>query len=791
MRTRITSPSLVGAILASLALIGPALAEDVSLQDVAVAPGQTAQSAELIIQLPADAQGSAVSSFKMYNPDRLVIDIADVTVAPGSVTVSGSNTLITAIESETVSSDQGVTGRIRLSLAGAVDSQILTEGSKVRVKLVRVNFDDSDPIAASSGSGGVGDGGSDDFVATDADEDRPRSGPQQLEGGVTLTSLDYDQGTDTDRVVIGVKGTSAYRDTRPRSNTVIIDVPGAFVPQSLERVLDTSQFISPIRMVRAYRTSSGARVAITLSSDATYTVKTGTGGLLYIEVPVSAAMQRERQQAVQSHYSVSPSGGSSSSNQNAYRQGLLIGESGRTADPNSTFSGGQGALSGYSHVASADGFLYDSSSATSLPYTGRQLSLDFVNADIHSIFRLISSVARVNIIASDDVQGTVTVRMENVPWDQALSSILRAKGLASQRYGNIIRVAPIETIKTEQQMALEAKRAIDELEELQILTIPLNYATAGDIEEQIGTLLSPRGSMEIDERGNQLIIKDNQDTLAQIQMLVQQLDQRTPQVVIEARVVEASSNFTRGLGIQWGAEVDASAATGYSTGLFFPSSVGVSGALDRTGGEIFYERGQENLLVDLGPDGANSGIAFSLGSIPGLVNLDARLSALETDGYGKVVSSPKVTTLDNQTATISQGARIPFLSTSAGGTQVQFIQASLDLSVTPHITSDGKVFLSVQVSNNRADFSQVVQGNPSILIKEIATEVLVADGDTTVLGGVMATEESGNQDRVPLLSKIPLIGYLFKNSSESLTHNELLVFITPHIIERTAIPNSQ
>jgi type IV pilus assembly protein PilQ len=190
-------------------------------------------------------------------------------------------------------------------------------------------------------------------------------------------------------------------------------------------------------------------------------------------------------------------------------------------------------------------------------------------------------------------------------------------------------------------------------------------------------------------------------------------------------------------------------------------------------------------LVDLGPDGANSGIAFSLGSIPGLIDLDARLLALESNGYGKVVSSPKLTTLDNETATVSQGARIPFLSTSAGGTQVQFITAALDLQVTPHITSDNKVFLDVSITNNRADFSQLIQGNPAIQIKEVATQVLVADGDTSVLGGVFSMEESMSQGRVPGLHKIPLLGYLFKNSNESRNRNELLVFITPHIISRS------
>jgi type IV pilus assembly protein PilQ len=191
-------------------------------------------------------------------------------------------------------------------------------------------------------------------------------------------------------------------------------------------------------------------------------------------------------------------------------------------------------------------------------------------------------------------------------------------------------------------------------------------------------------------------------------------------------------------------------------------------------------------MVDMGAESSTSGVSISLGSIPGLVDIDARLSAMESDGWGKVVSEPRITTLDNQEAKISQGARVPYLSTSSGGTQVQFVEAALEMSVTPHITSDKQIFLSLQVSNNRPDFSNLVQGQPAIQVKEAKTSVLVADGDTTVIGGVFASETAFSQDRVPGFSKIPLLGYLFKNSSDTLTRNELLVFITPHIVTRTS-----
>jgi len=366
-----------------------------------------------------------------------------------------------------------------------------------------------------------------------------------------------------------------------------------------------------------------------------------------------------------------------------------------------------------------------------------------------------------------------------------LAAVLQAKGLGSQKFGNIIRVAPIETIKSEQQSAVEAKRAQEELTELQLLVLPLNYAQASELQSQVTELLSSRGTLQVDTRGNQLIIKETEKRLAQIRELVRHLDKETPQVLIEARVVEASSNFTQMMGIQWGAELQANASTGYSTGLLFPNSVGLSGGLSRAGEEQFYSAGADNLLVDMGAEASTSGIAFSLGSIPGLIDLDARLSAMESDGYGKVVSEPRITTLDNQQARISQGARIPYLSTSSGGTQVQFIEAALEMFVTPHITSDNQVFLDLNISNNRPDFSNLVQGQPAIQIKEAQTNVLVSNGDTTVIGGVFSTSTTYSKDRVPGFHKIPVLGKLFQNSADSVTRDEMMVFITPHIVTRT------
>jgi type IV pilus assembly protein PilQ len=319
--------------------------------------------------------------------------------------------------------------------------------------------------------------------------------------------------------------------------------------------------------------------------------------------------------------------------------------------------------------------------------------------------------------------------------------------------------------------------------------VPLNYAGAEAAKDQVSSFITSRGSVEADQRTNQLVIQETEENLAKIRELLRSIDRQTPQVLIEARIVEASSRFTRSLGIQWGGELNASADTGYASGLFFPNAVGVAGGFSQTTtGQTsaqYYSAGAENIAVDLAADGASSALSFSLGSIPGLVNIDARLTAMEVEGWGEIISSPRVTTLDNVQAEISQGARVPYLSTSAGGTQVQFVEAALELRVKPHITSDKRIFMEIELSNNRPDFGQVIQGQPAIQIKEASTELLVADGDTTVIGGVFATETSQATKRVPFFSRIPLVGYLFRNSSTADSRNEMLVFVTPSIVTRT------
>lgn len=795
----VRSLGAIGLVLGLSLVAGPVVAQDAQLQSVQVVAGDSTQ---VVLTLDRAAGGTAVSSFTMSDPHRVIVDIADASLVQGLGSIAGSGDLVERVETESFDDGKGLITRVRIYLSRAADPRVVSEGSTIRVSLTPGAAAAPDALASALGGGTpAADSGAANYTVPGQFAQAPDSagglpsGPclsgsgcdeQDLPGGARLRSLDFNQLDTVSRVVIGTHATMNFTSSQPSSNLIVVDLPGAFAPESLRRAVDTSQFYSPISSFRAYPTSTGTRVAINLRQNAAFSVRQGGTDEIFVDVEVPAAMRAAAASGGQGFAEVAPAGPADEGLKSAYAAEVYIGSGGRAQDPQATFNQGVGLGDPSSMLGMAGGFMVDQAAGTGVTYTGRKISLDFVNADIHSIFRLISSVSRLNIVAGDDVKGNVTVRLEDVPWDQALAAILQAKGLGSQRYGNIVRVAPLETIKAEQQAKLEAKRAQEELKDLNMMVIPLNYATASGIVAQLKMMVTAKGSVEVDSRTNQLIVRETDDRLAQVRELVRQLDMSTPQVLIEARVVEASSSFSRALGIQWGGSLDASTSTGYPTGLFFPNSVRANGGIDpEQGTDVFFDEATagESLLVDLGtPSGSTGAINISLGSIPGLIDLDARLSAIEAEGWGKVVSAPRVTTVDNETATITQGARVPYLSTSAGGTAVQFVEAALELEVTPHITSDNKIFMAVSVTNNRADFSNQVQGQPQIQIKEAVTEVLVADGDTTVIGGVFSTEESESQSRVPGFSKIPLLGYLFRNSSRNMTRNELLVFITPHIV---------
>ena len=407
-------------------------------------------------------------------------------------------------------------------------------------------------------------------------------------------------------------------------------------------------------------------------------------------------------------------------------------------------------------------------------YSGRKLSLDFKDADIKNILRLIAEVSDLNIITSDDVSGKITMRLVDVPWDQALEIILQAKALGMTRIGNVVRVAPLEALKKEIQAELEAKRSKEKLEDLVLDLIPVNYATGKEIIPQIKGVLSDRGDIRVDERTNTLIVKDIPRNIASMKSLVKSLDTKTPQVLIEARIVEANLTFQKELGVKWGFQVGGGRATvgggNPSTTLATPTTEVVDlPAVAR--GAVPGATGTAGLIEFL----------FSRGSIR---QLDVAISAHENKGDVKIISSPKIATLDNKEASVEQGLRIPYRKLTTEGTvTTDFIDANLKLTVTPHVTNDGTIKLSIKAKKDAPDQSITVDGVPSIDKKEAITEVLVKDNGVVVIAGVYSIEKNEGNEGIPLFNKIPLLGWLFKREVKEDKRRDLLIFISPKIIK--------
>jgi len=423
---------------------------------------------------------------------------------------------------------------------------------------------------------------------------------------------------------------------------------------------------------------------------------------------------------------------------------------------------------------SAEAKINDVSLEGGKKYNGRKISLDFQDADITNILRLIAEVSELNVITSEDVKGKVTMRLINIPWEQALDVILKTNKLDMIREGSIIRIAPAAKIAEEKKAFNEAKKAAiegkvveEETEELITEIFSISYAKAGDLTKNLEKIKSKRGDITIDERTNTLIVKDIAKKITEMKSLVEKLDKRTPQVLIEARIVEVNKNFSKELGIEWGGKFN------LASDVNFPNTVAV------TGSSVGTSAVSLPAAAGLGSGGA---ISATLGSVTGATQLDLRLSALEATGKARILSTPKITTSDNKEAVIESGRSIPYATVSQSGTQIQFIDATISLTVTPHITPDNFVSMKIVATKNEADFANQVQGTPSIIKKKANTEVLIRDGETTVIGGLYKTTKQENVAGVPWLMKIPIIGWLFKKKSDRDDGEELLIFITPKII---------
>ncbi|HEB90161.1 MAG TPA: type IV pilus secretin family protein [Deltaproteobacteria bacterium] len=406
-------------------------------------------------------------------------------------------------------------------------------------------------------------------------------------------------------------------------------------------------------------------------------------------------------------------------------------------------------------------------------YRGRRVSLDFKDVAIADVLRLIAEVSDLNIIAGDEVAGNVTIRLVEVPWDQALDVILMTKGLGFVRVGNVLRIAPAEVLKAEEEVRLQERRNKEKLEDLEVKLLPVNYAAVKDIEGLVKRLLSARGTVNLDERTNTLIIKDISSVIDEATALIAAIDTQTPQVMIEAKIVEATLDFSRELGSVWGIQ------TQRFVDPFDPDTPRTDlGTQDLT----FID---SNSLQFANPITSVPNGLLTLGALilDQDFRIDAQIQAAESTGDGKVISSPRIVTLDNKKAKIEQGVSIPFQTFEGGDAKLEFIDAVLSLVVTPHITANESIVMKIEVTRNAPDDSVATPtGSPAIAKNQAKTETLVKDGQTLVLGGIYTINKSRRQTRIPYLHRIPVIGNAFKSNEITDARKELLVFVTPRIV---------
>ncbi len=439
-------------------------------------------------------------------------------------------------------------------------------------------------------------------------------------------------------------------------------------------------------------------------------------------------------------------------------------------------------------------------------YNGEKLSLNFQNIEVRSLLQVIADFTNFNVITSDSVSGGVTLRLKDVPWDQALDVILQAKGLGMRKTGNVLWIAPKEEITTKEKLELESIAALQGLEPVRSQAFQLNYTKAAEIAIQIGQssgtsqnstrILSSRGSVIAEPRTNQLFVTDIPSKLEAIQNLISKLDIAVRQVLIEARIVEASDTFGRSLGVKLGG-ADLRGVRGGDAGYNLLGSNRVAlggsyGAVGKTtgavGGQIDTTEATFVNLPAVGQGGFNpASIGLSIFSQAANRFLLLELSALEADGKGKVVSSPRVVTADQTRALIEQGTELPYqVATASGATAIAFRKANLKLEVTPQITPEGNIILDLDV--NKDSVGQATASGFAINTKHIKTQVLVENGGTVVIGGIFELNEVENETRIPLLGDLPIVGNLFKTRSKSSNKQEMLVFITPKVVsDRSAV----
>ncbi len=534
-----------------------------------------------------------------------------------------------------------------------------------------------------------------------------------------ITNIDFKRGPNGEgRVIIDLTTPAITTDVWREGDTIQVEMIGARLPKKLQRRLDVSDFATPISYVDTVQDGSNIKMVITANGEFDHLAYQADNVYTVEVAPISKDEEEKRKK---------------------------------------------------------DKF----------GYTGERLSLNFQDIEVRSVLQLLADFTGLNMVVSDSVEGNLTLRLKNVPWDQALDIILKTKGLAQRRAGNVILVAPTDEIAAREKLELEARKQVEELEQLRTEFIKVNYAKAKDIADLLNqeknSILSPRGSVSVDERTNTLLVKDISASLSNVRQVLDELDIPIRQVLIESRVVIANDDFSKELGVRFGVTNDSTAVGGttnaaVTTGtLYGGSQAGSVGAGNPS-----------NLNVNMPVQNPTGSIALALAKLPLGTLLELELSAAQAEGRGEVVSSPRVITADSHKATIEQGVEIPYLELKDGDATLKFRKAVLALEATPQITPDDRIIMDLEVrKDSRGKDVSFGQGlfAPTIDTRKVESQLLIDNGQTVVLGGIYETVKSKQVRRVPFFSDLPLIGNLFKSTVARDNRSELLIFITPKILQ--------
>lgn len=662
-------------------------------------------------------------TFTVDNPARIALDLPDTSVAMNSRRVDVKQGVLDTVN---VAEANGRT-RVVLNVDSLVPYETRVEGDTIVVSLAASN---SSSAARTSQTSSPGLTAAASGLSSAA-----------VSGSRSVSNIDFRRSADgAGRIVVQLTDSKVAADLRQEGGKIVVNFAKTSLPDNLMQRLDVADFATPVSTVDALRSGDGTRLVIAANgdyeqlayqSDNVYTIEIKP----VVKLPPELQDQKE--------------------------------------------------------------------------YTGERLTLNFQDIETRAVLQLLADTSGQNMVISDTVNGNVTLRLQNVPWDQALDIVMRTKGLDMRREGNVMFIAPAAEIAAREKELLSARKEVQELAPLRTEYLQVNYAKAADLASLIksgqnSSLLSERGSVAIDERTNTLLLQDTSDRLGDIRRLVSTLDIPVRQVLIEARIVIVNDDYSRELGVRFGA--NAVAAAGGQDGLIsvgnpvgnadsqdgivlspYPG-VGPSVNGGPIGGIETLANAADRYLVNLPAANPAGRLALTLLDSDYLVDLE--LSAAQAEGRGEIVSSPRLITANQREATIEQGVEIPYQeSSSSGATTTQFKKAVLSLKVTPQITPDNRIILDLTVSKDSVgqNVASATGGFvPSIDTREIVTQVLVNDGQTVVLGGILETERRESEDKIPLLGDVPILGHLFKRTSKTDNKDELLIFVTPRILREGA-----